>query len=313
MASRSDRHVEAVTLALQRGEAARSALVASWSRSVRLHGLDPARPPAPERLTQAELDQARERMGPLIAIAGPSLERLFLAVGGVGCCVLLCDADGVPVDRRGAASDDSTFADWGLWTGTRWTEAAQGTNAIGTALVEHRPVTIHRDQHFMASNTFLSCMSAPIWGPEGRLQGVLDVSSARADLTEGFTQLIAHTVAETARRIEAEAFRAAHPGLRIVVLPGGEAQSALIAVDADDLVVGASRTARAQLGLSGDLAQNPRPAADLLGLPQDETLEDGERAVLLRALARHGGNASAAARALGISRATFHRKLGSRR
>jgi len=40
------------------------------------------------------------------------------------------------------------------------------------------------------------------------------------------------------------------------------------------------------------------------------TLEAGERAVMARALARAGGNASAAARALGISRATFHRKLG---
>jgi len=64
--------------------------------------------------------------------------------------------------------------------------------------------------------------------------------------------------------------------------------------------------------LKGDLARNPVPAADLLGLAVPDTLEDGERAVIARALARTGGNASAAARNLGISRATFHRKLGAR-
>ena len=38
----------------------------------------------------------------------------------------------------------------------------------------------------------------------------------------------------------------------------------------------------------------------------------GDGYVAARALARTGGNASAAARNLGISRATFHRKLGAR-
>lgn len=263
-------------------------------------------------MTERELADARARMGPLLHLARPNLDRLFQAVGGVGCCVLFSDADGVPVDRRGAACDDAAFADWGLWTGTRWTEAEQGTNAIGTCLAEERSVTIHRDQHFFSHNTALSCMSAPVRDPVGRIVGVLDVSSARSDLTEGFTLLIAQTVAETARRIEAEAFRAAHPGARIVILPGFEGQTALLAVDHDDLVVGASHAARLHLRLPQDLSRQPRPAADLLGQRREERLEDGERAVLLRALARQGGNASAAARSLGISRATFHRKLGRR-
>jgi len=51
------------------------------------------------------------------------------------------------------------------------------------------------------------------------------------------------------------------------------------------------------------------PAEDVLLAPSIERLPDGERAVLQRALARAGGNVSAAARTLGISRATLHRKL----
>ena len=306
-------HIEAIESALARGEAARSAVVASWSRSARLHGLDPAKTTTPDRMTAAELDQARERMGPLIHAALPSLDRLFQALGGVGCCVLLADRDGVPLERRGAAADDSTFADWGLWLGTHWSEAAQGTNGIGTCLVEERVVTIDKNQHFMAQNTVLSCMSAPLFDHFGQLAGVLDVSSARTDLTQAMVGLIVQALSEAAHKIEAQAFHDAYPNARLVILPQVARNTpALLAVDPDDLVIGATRAARQHLNLSGDLSRNPRPAADFLGQAVPDTLGDAERAVLIRALARAGGNASAAARALGISRATFHRKIGNR-
>ena len=103
------------------------------------------------RLTEAELRRARERVEPLLRAAEPTLDRLFAAVGGTGCCVLLADAHGIPLERRGAAGDDRTFAGWGLWTGTPWSEDAEGTNGIGTCLVERRALTIHRDQHFSAA------------------------------------------------------------------------------------------------------------------------------------------------------------------
>jgi hypothetical protein len=40
------------------------------------------------------------------------------------------------------------------------------------------------------------------------------------------------------------------------------------------------------LGLSGDLESQPRPAVDVLGRRGAETLEDAERSLLARALAR---------------------------
>jgi transcriptional regulator of acetoin/glycerol metabolism len=51
------------------------------------------------------------------------------------------------------------------------------------------------------------------------------------------------------------------------------------------------------------------PAGDLIGGRGEDDLGRSERAVLQRALARAGGNVSAAAAALGLSRATVHRKL----
>lgn len=304
-------HADRIHAAIDSDEAARSALVASWRRSAALHRLDPADRGQPRRMSDAELSVARQRIEPLLRAAQASLDRLYLAVGGVGCCVLLADRDGVPVERRGAVADDDTFQDWGLWTGTVWSEHSEGTNGIGTCLVEQRALTIHRDQHFFTRNTLLSCTTAPIYDHEGNLAAALDVSSCRADLTEGFVSLIAIAVGDAARRIEAENFRLAYPHARILVAQTGDRSSnALLAVDRDDRVVGATRSARAAFGITPEALAGPLAAADLLGGDAGhETLRDAERGILERALIGSGGNVTAAARKLGVSRATLHRKI----
>lgn len=305
-------HASLIQQALDQGAGARSALAASWRRSMTLYGLDPVRSGRVETLTEPQLKAAREAMAPMTRAAEGVLDRLFLAVGGVGCCVLLTNADGVPVERRGAAADDETFHRWGLWPGAVWSEAHEGTNGIGTALAEHRPVTIHRDQHFYARNTGLSCVTHPIHDPLGRLAGALDVSSCRADATEAILGLISAAVADAARAIEAQAFRQAFSDARIVLAGGaGERNAAaLLAVDRHDLVIGATRAARLSLSITDERIAAQLAASDLLtpGAAEADLLE-AERGAVRRALARTGGNVSAAARALGVSRATLHRKL----
>ncbi|BBZ95504.1 helix-turn-helix domain-containing protein [Bradyrhizobium diazoefficiens] len=285
--------------------------MASWRRSSRLHHLDPSGRGLPQRLTDAELREARERIAPLLAAARGAMDRLYQAVGAAGCCVLLADGEGVPVDRRGTPADDTTFQSWGLWTGALWSEEREGTNGIGTCVVEQRPLTIDRDQHFFTRNTLLSCTAVPIYDHEAAFAGVLDVSSCRADRTDAFSNLIALAAGEAAKRIEADLFRRAFAHARIVLTPAADGQcGGLVAVDADDLVIGATRSARVGLGLAPGRALRPVPAADLLG---GDTARDhlagGQRAVVQRALLRAGGNVSAAAKALGVSRATLHRKL----
>jgi transcriptional regulator of acetoin/glycerol metabolism len=303
-------HADSVEAAIASGQAARSAIVASWRRSSRLHQLDPAGTRPPLRLSDAELHHVRAQVAPLLRLAQPTMDRLHQAVGTSGCCVLLADHNGVPVDRRGAAADDRTFESWGLWTGVVWSEAQEGTNGIGTCLVEQRALTIDRHQHFFTRNTLLSCTAVPIYDQDARLAGVLDVSSCRADHTEAFASLIALAVTEAARRIEADLFRAAFARARIVLTAPVEGQGGgLLAVDADDLVIGATRSARAALGIALDRPMRPIPASDLLGGTAQEHFGDVQRSVLQRALLRSEGNVSAAAKALGVSRATLHRKM----
>ncbi|MTH33151.1 GAF domain-containing protein [Paracoccus limosus] len=306
-----ERHEDRVAQASQ-SPAAVTRLAASWRRSMVKHGLDPARPPKLRRLMERELIDRRERLGQFVAIARPQLDQLFQLVCPTGCNVLMTDAAGIVLEQRVNAADAETFRNWGLWAGTDWSEQAEGTNGIGTCLAEGRQVTIHRDEHFYSRNTGLSCMDAPIWGPDGRLIAALDVSSARADHTERWNGLIAAQVAQSARQIEAAYFRASFPGARIVTatVEGAEDSALLLAVDKDDLAIGANRAARRAFGLEKEGQLRPRPASDLLGRDDDATgFEKAERAAVIRALARAEGNVSAAARALGVGRATLYRRM----
>ncbi|OOY16108.1 GAF domain-containing protein [Thioclava sp. DLFJ4-1] len=290
--------------------ATRAGFAASWRRSMIHHRIDPETGGRNERLTQAEMRERRERAGLMMRIASPVLDRLSRAAGDAGCTVLLSDAGGLVLDERLRDADMDDFHSSNLAPGSDWSEGVEGTNGIGTCVAEARPVTVWRDQHFRTRNTVLTCMGSPIFGAQGDLAGVIDVSSARSDMTEGYARLVALTVQDAAHRIEADLFRASYDGARILSTGSGEtgAQGVmLLALDRDDLVVGATRAARRHLGIeAGQIGQ--LPASDLLEHGIRNGLEEAQRSEMARALARNGGNVSAAARDLGIGRATFYRK-----
>jgi transcriptional regulator of acetoin/glycerol metabolism len=236
-------HVSKVIATSQsRSAPARSLVAASWRRSMTVHGLDPAEQAMKDRIDDSTLTQRRQAVDRLLRIAAPKLDQLFALVGQSGCAVLLCDLHGVIVDHRCSDADREIFRGWGLSEGMDWSEAAEGTNGIGTCLAESRSVIIHRDDHFLARNIGMSCIDTPIYGPDGQLVGALDVSSARSDQTEAFNRLIAAMVSQTARQIEADSFCAAFPRLRIIHADADDTEAAaLLAVDHDDIVVGATR------------------------------------------------------------------------
>lgn len=304
-------HAETVLAVVRSHEAARSAVAASWRRSLIHHGLDPVAERQPGRLEHSALSVRREAAEPLLRIAQPVLDRLAGAAAEAGCAVLLTDTEGVILEERMRPADAVGFAAAGLAPGESWSEAAEGTNGIGTCLAERRPVVVFRDQHFRARNTRLCCMGAPVFGADGEIAAVIDVSSVREDMTEGHARLVSLAVIDAARRIERELFRTIFRGARILTLEGNDTHGPiLIAVDRDDLILGATRAARRNFGLTAEDVARRLPAGDVLGdAGPGGSLDEAQRSEMLRAIHRHGGNISAAARDLGIGRATFYRKM----
>lgn len=290
--------------------AALSPVAASWCRSALRHGLDPAGSCQRELIETAALQDLREAHAPLLSVAAPILDQMYRTIGRAGCGLVLSDRHGTILESRIGDSDVPEFSAAGLVVGARWGEAEEGTNGIGTCLFDGQAVIIHRDQHFSSRNIGLSCMDAPVYDPYGRLVAALDASSCRRDHSPVMAGMIATMVRGAAHRIERDFFLQHFGGARIMFLGDDDAHgAALLATDRDDLVIGASRAARLRLGVDDETLAHPRPMAHVLGQDDAPSFEQGDRAALRQAMAQAGGNASAAARLLGIGRATLYRRL----
>ncbi|ABV92836.1 transcriptional regulator [Dinoroseobacter shibae DFL 12 = DSM 16493] len=305
-------HVENVvaTVAMP-SAAAQSRLAASWCRSFKTYQLHPGYRGRPERLSGRDFNLRKDENDALIHAAGSALDHLFKVLRMSGCAVFLADREGCILDGRSGTGDADGFESCNLSPGADWSEASEGTNGIGTCLSEGRAVTIDRTDHFSARNIAMTCIGAPVFGARGELVGAVDVSSAREDHTPGLNALMAETVAQAARNIEAALFRQAHPRARIVVAEtDGTGPVGLLAIDQDDVITGATHAARRSMGVARDTPFAPMPAADVLGRPEPHRgFDRAEYAAVKRALLRAGGNVSAAARDLGVGRATLYRRM----
>ncbi|MEM9699395.1 MAG: helix-turn-helix domain-containing protein [Pseudomonadota bacterium] len=305
-------HGDVVAAAVYSGSAAaRSSIASSWHRSLVKFGLDPTVNRRISRVDAKRLNDRQEKMDALLHVAGTEIDRLYRLVGDAGCGLYLTDSGGIVLDQRCKDGDADQFRAMGLEPGAICSEAAEGTNGMGTCIAEERPVVIQREDHFMARSTAFTCIAAPVFGAEGELIASLDISTARADQNRSANLLMADALLQSTRRIEASFFRFAHPKTRVVVadLEGWDG-AALFAIDADDIVVGATRAARIAFGLQAGGAFQPRPAGDILGHSHAaRDISAVQKSAIMRALTRSSGNVSAAARQLGMGRTTLYRHM----
>ncbi|WP_347169706.1 sigma-54-dependent Fis family transcriptional regulator [Pseudomonas salmasensis] len=164
---------------LSQGPGSDPSIARSWLRCVEDYHLDPSLTIAPTVLEHGRLLESRERLRQVLHIAGSEMNSLHQQLSGAGHAVLLTDARGVILNCVTAPSERKIFERAGLWLGADWSEACEGTNGIGTCLVERQSLTIHRDEHFRGRHTGLTCSASPVFDPHGELLAVLDVSSAR--------------------------------------------------------------------------------------------------------------------------------------
>lgn len=177
------RHAQQVHT-VARGETGSDPSIArSWLRCLEDYHLDPSVIEAPVVLEHGRLLESRERLRQVLKIADSEMNSLHQQLSGAGHAVLLTDARGVILNCVTAPSERRNFERAGLWLGADWSEAREGTNGIGTCLVERQALTIHQNEHFRGRHTGLTCSASPVFDPHGELLAVLDVSSARPDVS----------------------------------------------------------------------------------------------------------------------------------
>ncbi|MCB9876531.1 MAG: GAF domain-containing protein [Planctomycetes bacterium] len=161
--------------------------VERWSRSQRL-GASWRGDPIDDALIRGEAFRLHaEHVDVVQSLGSVALARAAGQVSAHDFVLLLADADGVVVRSDGGGEFRDEARRVRLIEGAAWSEAARGTNAIGTAASERRPTVVLGRAHFAASYHQLACYAAPILDLHGRVVGVLDATSAveRDDASDG--------------------------------------------------------------------------------------------------------------------------------
>mgnify|MGYP002661830064 CR=1 FL=1 len=147
------------------------------------------------------------------------------------------------------------------------TPALSGIGAIGAALTELAPVWLHRGEHFCDDNGAYSCAGAPLFDPDGRCMGMLDLTGV--DVPE--RPELRHLVARSARAIEdALLLSRPHDWLMRLNWPGGALggeSDGLVTLDDDGQVLGTNTTARQLLPLPLRSPGGALHSADVFAMP----------------------------------------------
>jgi len=222
----------------------------SWQRC-RQAGLTPeqSRLDGPH-FGQGQLRMAAERRAALITQARPVIDYMYGQIRDSGCVMLLSDENGYVLESAGDNEFCSRAAQVALQPGACWAEDARGTNAVGTALIEGKPIVVNGAEHYLRHNSFLACAAAPLVASGGQLLGALDIScDARVYHPHTFG-----LVRAAAQMIENRMFEFSFLGntkLRFHITGaglGGMMEGA-IALGDDGRILGANRSGFAMLGL----------------------------------------------------------------
>ncbi len=247
----------------------------SWQRCL-AHGLSPQQRVSFEAVSAATMRQTAESNRVLVHAARPILSQLGRALADTRYFAILTNHDGVVVDMDGAIDRSDHRAAVIARVGVDLSEKAVGTTAIGAALRELHSVWLHRGEHFFQDTSVYSCAGAPLFGPDGRCVGMLDLTGIEA----GERPELRHLATHAARRIEnALVLQRRHRLLLRLNWPGlplGDDADGLVTLDGEGQVVAANHAARQLLPMLNSISNTELHCRDLFATPW-ESLFDAAR------------------------------------
>ena len=253
----------------------------SWRRCL-AQGFRPQQALAFQAVSAPATHRAIEASRPLLHAAAPVIQSLARAMADTRYFAILTDAQGVVIDVSGPVDRHNPQASLIARVGVDLSEQAVGTTAIGATLAELQPVWLHRGEHFFDDTGIYSCAGAPLFGPDGRCVGMLDLTGIHV----AERPALKHLVAQSARRIEnALTLAQPHQLLLRIHWPGSspdEDSAGLVCVDADGFVTGTNRAAADMLTLAPGA---PWPhCSDVFAVPFETLFDDARSASAAREL-----------------------------
>ncbi len=158
-----------------------------------------------ESVSRHELLSRRDRLEGLLRAERSLLTPLARDLAARSLVAIVADRDGVVLHRHGGGAFSDAAELVRLIEGARWSEDVRGTNAIGTALREQRPIGVLGGAHFEQKNAGLFCYCAPVHDAHGDVVCALDVTGpvAAHEATVGVAVRAAASALELALRTNA--------------------------------------------------------------------------------------------------------------
>jgi len=155
----------------------RPLILDSWQRCRQLH-VNPSCRCAPLAVVrETQLAQLRESNALLIRAARDVVKHLIDFLAGSGYVIVLTDMQGCLLEVAGDVAIRRRLEHIDFVPGGNWSEAAAGTNAIGTALADGHIVQLMAAEHYCDGWQDLTCTATPIRHPlTNEIVGVLDVT-----------------------------------------------------------------------------------------------------------------------------------------
>lgn len=154
----------------------RTRILNSWKRSREC--VDPERLDNIVVACSDELRERRDANGTLLTAAESVISTLSGRLGADRFAIILTDPEGTILDLTADRNFRRRLANVGIEPGTYMSESYLGTNGIGTAIADQRPLLIVGPEHFREPWRDLMCNGAPIRDPQdGKIIGILDATA----------------------------------------------------------------------------------------------------------------------------------------
>ncbi|MBM6859129.1 sigma 54-interacting transcriptional regulator [Clostridium saudiense] len=129
-----------------------------------------------KKLKENEVYDLLEKNKELISISMPYINMVCEIIEDDDFILILTDKDGCILDIKGDEGIVHEFAKLNLDIGVFVDEKNIGTNAMGVALAEDRPVQVTADEHYVDMFKGLTCSAAPIHNIKGDIIGTLNLT-----------------------------------------------------------------------------------------------------------------------------------------